>query len=162
MRNHWNITQGVLHGHQPKQPKIMDWGYNSRLDNIHAATLLVKLPLYPAILKRRKEICMKYHEAFEDLPIERPLLQEDQVFQEYIIRVKNLHNFKKFMDEKGIELLIRDVTPNHKMYEWYFGKLSLPITEKLAVSSVRLPTYAELKDLEVTTIIKTVREFYGK
>ncbi|MFH1894352.1 MAG: aminotransferase class V-fold PLP-dependent enzyme, partial [Patescibacteria group bacterium] len=33
MRNHWNITQGALHGFQPKAPKVMDWGYNSRLDN---------------------------------------------------------------------------------------------------------------------------------
>lgn len=161
LRNHWNITQGVLHGHQPKQPDIMDWGYNSRLDNLHAAVLNIKIKLYPEVLKRRKEICMKYHEAFKDLPIERPLIQDEQIFQEYIIKVDEPYKFKEFMDSKGIELLIRDTTPNHKMYEWYFAKLDLPMTDELAKSSVRLPTYPELYDEEVDEIINAVREYCG-
>ena len=161
LRNHWNITQGVLHGHQPKQPKVMDWGYNSRLDNIHASVLNIKIKLYSKMLARRREIGMKYHEAFKDLPIERPTLQKDMVFQEYIIRVDNLYKFKKFMDKKGIELLIRDTVPNHIIYKWYFGKLSLPVTEKLAKSSCRLPIYAELRDDEIRDIILAIREFYN-
>lgn len=165
LRNHWNITQGVLHGHQPKQPKIMGWGYNSRLDNIHAAVLSIKLKLYPAMLERRREIGMMYNEGLMDLyvshKITAPLQQQEQIYQEYIIKIPKMWEFKKFMDSKGIELLIRDVTPNHKMYEWYFGKLELPVTESLATSSVRLPTYPELTNKEIFTIINEVNNFFN-
>ena len=161
LRNHSNITQGVLHGHQPKAPKQMIWGYNSRLDNIMAAVLDIKLKkYYRGMLARRKKICLRYHEAFKDLPLRRPILQRGQIFQEYIIGVDDMWRFKKFMDKKRIELLIRDTTPNHEMYEWYFGPMSLPITEAMATSAVRLPTYAELRYDEVTQIIAAVKEFY--
>lgn len=162
LRNHWNITQGALHGHQPKAPKIMGWGYNSRLDNIHAAVLNVKIKYYPAMLRRRKQIGMMYNKGLHDLPIKLPLQQWRQIYQEYIIEVKDMWKFKKFMDKKGIELLIRDVVPNHIMYKKYFPRVKLPVTERLAVSSCRLPTYPELKDSEIRYIIKSIRTFYGK
>src|SRR3990167_9949551 len=67
LRNHWNITQGVLHGYQPKQPKIMGWGHNSRLDNIHAAVLDIKLKYYPGMLRRRRQIGMMYNEGLKSV-----------------------------------------------------------------------------------------------
>lgn len=165
MRNHWNITQGVLHGHQPKQPKIMEWGYNSRLDNIHAAVLNIKIKLYPEMLSRRKDIAIMYNEGLSYLAdkgiIELPIQQKGQIFQEYIIRIPNMWEFKSYMDYKGIELLIRDVTPNHVLYRKYFPNVKLPVTETLATSSVRLPTYPELKNSEVREIIKAINEFYA-
>lgn len=165
LRNHWNITQGVLHGHQPKAPKVMDWGYNSRLDNIHAAVLNVKIKQYPKMLKRRREIGIIYNEylkALEDLKlIELPIQQEGQIYQEYIIKLNDMYAFKKFMDKKGIELLIRDVTPNHITYKRFFPKgLKLPVTEALATSSVRLPTYPELTNQEVYQIITAIWQFF--
>ncbi len=167
LRNHWNITQGVLHGHQPKAPPVMDWGYNSRLDNIHAAVLDIKLKHYPAMLARRREIGKMYNRGFAGLEqrkiVELPIQQAEQIYQEYIIKIPNMWKFKKFMDTKGIELLIRDTTPNHIMYKRFFpADLSLPVTEELATSSVRLPTYPELRDDEVNQIIKAVNEFYAQ
>lgn len=160
LRNHWNITQGALHGRQPKAPKVMGWGYNTRLDNIHAAVLNIKIKYYPAKLKRRREIGMMYNAAFKDLPIELPIQQKDQIYQEYIIRIPDMYAFKQYMDEKGIELLIRDVTPNHKLAGLGLEHFNLSVTEALATSSVRLPTYPELTDKEVKTIIKAIRDFY--
>lgn len=161
LRNHWNITQGALHGHQPKQPKYMDWGYNTRMDNIQAAVLNVKWKYYPAMLTRRKEIGRMYNLGLYGLPIGLPIQYDGQIYQEYIIRVSNVREFQEFMDKKGIELLVRDTTPNHIMYKWYFGKISLPITEAHAKNSVRLPTFPELKDSEVREIIKAIQEFYA-
>ena len=65
------------------------------------------------------------------------------------------------MDKRGIELLIRDTTPNHKSYKEFRG-ISLPITERHAATSVRLPIYPELKDEEVDYIVKSIRGFYKK
>src|SRR3990167_9647708 len=163
LRNHWNITQGVLHGYQPKQPKIMGWGHNSRLDNIHAAVLDIKLKLYPKMLVRRREICMQYNrwlKCLEDLGhIELPIQQKEQIYQEYIVKLKDMWAFKKFMDKKRIELLIRDTTPNHKLKGLGLEHYNLPVTESLATSSVRLPTFPELRDDEVNQIIVAIYQF---
>lgn len=162
LRNHWNITQGVLHGHQPKAPKIMGWGYNTRLDNIHAAALNVKMKYYPSMLKRRAEIAKKYNAGFKDMPFALPLQQEGQIYQEYIIRVPKMWEFKKFMDKKGVELLIRDTTPNHKLKGLGLEHFNLPVTERMAGEAVRLPTYPELTNKELDYIIKCVKEFFNE
>ena len=160
LRNHWNVTQGALHGRQPKVPKVLGWGYNSRMDNIQAAILNVKWKYYPAMLKRRKEIGRMYNEGLYGLPIGLPIQQEGQIYQEYIIQVPDMWELKKHMDKWGVELLIRDTTPNHKAYE-EFKELSLPVTEQHAVTSVRLPTYPEMKDSEVKYVIRAIRNYYG-
>lgn len=161
MRNHWNITQGALHGVQPKAPEIMDWGYNSRLDNIQAAILNVKIKYYPAMLKRRRKISMMYNKGLKNLPCVLPTQQPKQIYQEYIIKVKNMWKFKKYMDKKGVELLIRDTTPNHKLKGLGMEHFNLPITERIAVESVRLPAYPELTDKEVEYVIDCIRNFYA-
>ncbi len=160
MRNHWNITQGALHGFQPKTPKIMDWGYNSRLDNIQAAILNVKFKYYPAMLKRRREIGMMYNKGLDDLSCVLPIQQPKQIYQEFIIRVKDMWEFKKYMDKKGVELLIRDTIPNHKLKGLNLEYFNLPVTERIAIESVRLPTYPELTNKEVNYVIDCIKKFY--
>ena len=160
LRNHWNITQGALHGRQPKAPKIMGYGYNSRLDNIHASVLNIKLKHYPDMLQLRRSIGMMYNRGLEGLPIILPIQQKDQIYQEYIIRIPDMWKFKKHMDLRGIELLIRDTTPMHKTKGLGLEHFNLPVTEELAKSSVRLPTYPELRYHEVRSIIKAIQDFY--
>lgn len=161
LRNHWNITQGALHGRQPVAPKVMGWGYNSRLDNVHAAVLNIKIKRYPKKLARRRQIGQMYNKGLKGLPIEIPIQQKNQIYQEYIIKIPDMWEFKQYMDKKGIELLIRDVTPNHKLPGLGLEHFSLPVTEAHATSSVRLPTYPELRNDEVNQIIKAIREFYS-
>lgn len=162
MRNHWNITQGALHGVQPKAPKIMDWGHNSRLDNIQAAILNIKLKYYPAMLKRRRKIGITYNKGLINLPCVLPIQQPKQIYQEYIIKVKDIWRLKKYMEEKGVELLIRDTVPNHKLKGLGLEHFKLPITERIAVESVRLPAYPELTNKEAAYVINCIKEFYSK
>lgn len=162
LRNHWNITQNALLGHQPKAPKIMDWGYNSRLDNIQAAILNIKIKYYPQMLKRRRQIAMKYNEGLKGLPIVLPLQQAKQIYQEYIIKTNDIWKFKKYMETKGVELLVRDTTPNHKMPGLGLEHFNLPVTEKIAKELVRLPIYPELTDLEVDYVIKCVKGYCAR
>lgn len=162
LRNHWNITQNALLGNQPEAPQIMDWGYNSRLDNIHAAVLNIKIKDYPWMIERRREIAMMYNEGLKDLPISLPLQQEEQIYQEYIIGVPDMWKFKDYMDSVDIELLIRDTTPNHKLNGLCLERFSLPITERMAGEAVRLPTYPELTDEEIKYIIEKVKLFFER
>jgi dTDP-4-amino-4,6-dideoxygalactose transaminase len=69
--------------------------------------------------------------------------------------------FKKYMDKKGVELLIRDTIPNHKLKGLGMEHFNLPVTERIAGESVRLPTYPELTDKEVEYTINCIKEFYG-
>lgn len=161
LRNHWNITQGALHGLKLKAPETMGWGYNSRLDNLQAAILNVKMRYYPAMLERRREIGMMYNYGLKDLPIELPIQQKEQIYQEFIIRVDNRDDFVKYMSEHGVELLIRDTIPNHKLKGLKLEHFDLPVTEAMAIDVVRLPTYPELTNEEVEYVIKTIREYYN-
>ena len=118
---------------------------------------------------------MMYNKAFQDLsfdiiydgfdwvniegPMRLPIQQPDQIYQEYIIREDRMWEFQKHMTDRGIELLIRDTTPTHKLPGLGFSQ-SLPVTEAHAKSSVRLPTYPELTNQEVKQIIKAIKEFY--
>jgi len=160
MRNHWNITQGALHGVQPKAPEIMEWGHNSRLDNIQAAILNVKFKYYPAMLKRRRKIGMMYNRGLKNLPCRLPIQHSGQIYQEYIIKVKDMWKFKKYMEKQGVELLVRDTIPNHKLKGLGMKHFSLPVTERIAKESVRLPTYPELTDKEVEYVISCIKKFY--
>lgn len=161
LRNHWNITQGALHGFQPKQPETMGWGHNSRLDNIQAAILNIKFRYYPEMLKRRREIGRSYADGLAGLPITLPTEQDGQIYQEYIIRVPDRDKFVEYMKERGIELLVRDVVPNHKLLGLGFD-CDLPMTEAMALDTVRLPVYPELTAEEVQYIIDNVKKYYEK
>jgi len=160
LRNHWNITQNALIGHQPKAPRVMNWGHNTRLDNVAAAYLNVKFKYYPWIMERRKEIADMYDEGLKDLPLKTPTRQEGQVHQEYIVQVDDQDKFNTHMTLNGVELLIRDTTPNHLLRGLGLDHFELPVTESMATSVVRLPTYPELTDEEIKYIIQSIKSYY--
>ena len=141
----------------------MLWGSNSRLDVTMAEFLNIKLTkYYRGMLARRKAIYKRYAKAFKDLPLKLPTTQPGQIFQEIIVRVDNADKFKAHMEKNGVEVLVRDTVTNHKKYEWFFGPLPLPVTEGMAMSAVRLPSYPELKDKEVEIVIEAVRFYFEK
>lgn len=158
LRNHWNITQNALLGLKLPEPDVWDWGHNTRMDNIQAALLNVKFKAIDWIIESRRLIAEKYLEELKDMPFILPSHKFKETWQEFIIRVKDRDSFKKHMDKCGIELLIRDTTPNHKLYKEI--DCSLPITEMLAKEQVRLPIYPELLPKEVEYIISNIKKFY--
>ena len=144
-------------------PEVVRWAWKSRLDNIQAALLNVKFKYYDQMLARRKEIAEKYIEGLRGLPIELPIYNEGDVIQEFIIRVANpeeREKFKEFMDKKGIELLIRETTPNHKVRLLGLDHFNLPVTKSISSGAVRLACYPELYDSEIEETIKAIKEFY--
>lgn len=164
LRNHWNIYQGSVRKEDFPQPETMGWGFKSRLDNLQAAVLNVKFRYYPASLLRRSAIAKAYNQGLKGLPLALPIQYKGQVYQEYILRFQDEESrvaFQKHMQKKGIELLVRDTTPNHKLqgYEKELGHFSLPVTEFAAKTTARLPIYPELTDAEVKTIIKAANDF---
>ena len=161
LRNHWNITQGSVRQQDYPQPELMGWGWKSRIDNIQAAILNVKFKYLDGMLLRRMEIANRYNEAWKDLPLHLPSFPEGSVVQEYIVRTGQREKFAAHMAERGIELLIRDTTPNHKLKGLGLEHFNLPVTESIAKEAVRIPIYPELEDDEVSYIIDSVKAFFN-
>ena len=164
LRNHWNMAQTSVRMADFPTPEVVQWAFKSRLDNVQAALLNVKFKYYKELLERRKKIADMYCEGLKGLPLKLPTYGEGDVIQEFIIRIgssEEREKFKQFMDSKGIETLIRETTPNHKVKNLYLDHFSLPVTESISKDAVRLPAYPELEDEEIKEIIQAIREFYG-
>lgn len=112
------------------------------------------------MLRRRRAIGMKYNKGLAGLPVTLPAQQPQQIYQEYIIKVPDIWAFRKYMQIKGVELLIRDTTPNHKLPGLGLENFNLPVTEKIAKELVRLPIYPEMTNAEVDYVVKCIQDYY--
>lgn len=172
LRNHWNMAQTSVRMEDFPTPDVVHWAFKSRLDNIQAAILNVKFKYYDQFLARRREIANRYIAGLQSIEtqahifsylgnyVHLPKYNEGDVIQEFIIRVSNRDLLKDFMDVKGIELLIRETTPNHKVKLLGLDHFKLPVTESISDDAVRLPCYPELTDEEVDYIIESIKAFY--
>lgn len=155
------------HGQKGKT-EIVCYGWNSRLDNIQAAILNVKLKYFPSWIERRREIANIYNKGLSDvsgikLP---PAPDSDQMhfdnFQNYVLKAQKRDELYSFLKEKGVETLIKDLIVNHHHPALRLSHFSLPHTEQLAKEVISLPIYPELTDDQVEYVIQCVKEFYSK
>jgi len=164
LRNHWNMSQLSVNKEDFPPPKKFEWGWKSRLDNIQAAVLLIKLEYLKWNLGRRRDIAEWYNENFyEEMISEQFVLPEEKdgrVWQEYHLRVKNRSKFVEYLKSKGIETLVRDAIPNHKQRGLGLNHFHLPMTEKLSKEIVRLPLYPEMTNAEIDYVIKYVKKYF--
>ncbi len=144
-------------------------GYNSRLDNIQAAVLRVKLKYIDGWLASRRENGAYYNEHLKDLPLILPHVPKDNVhtYHLYVIRVKsdNLERLMKFLTDAGIETRTYYPVPLH-LQECYkslgYVKGDLPEAESAASSTFAIAVYPELKKSKQDYIIKTLKTFFKK
>ncbi|GAK51718.1 predicted pyridoxal phosphate-dependent enzyme apparently involved in regulation of cell [Candidatus Moduliflexus flocculans] len=140
-------------------------GYNSRIDELQAAVLHVKLPHLNAWNARRREIALQYHAAFESRGIRCPLeaVGREHVYHLYVLRVPQRDRFQVLLHTKGIQSLIHYPVPVH-WQEAYAECRSqgacLPVTERGASEILSIPIFPELTDAEIEYIIQTVIETY--
>ena len=155
------------HGFKRDTNELLMYGYNSRLDNIQAAILDVKLRHLPEWLERRREIARSYQRGLRDVG---DLVLPDQptedgphydVFQNYVIRTARRDQLFSYLKDKGIETLISWPKPNHHHPNLKLTQFKLPETELLSRTVLSLPIFPELSDEEVAYVVETVSSFYG-
>lgn len=153
------------HGQRTKT-ELACYGWNSRLDNLQAAVLNVKLNHLEKWLERRRQIASLYNEGLKDvsgikLP-PAPGVEDNRydVFQNYVLRADKRDELYAHLKENGVETLIKDPVPTHFHSELNLTKFSLPFTEQLAKEVISLPMYPELTDEQVYYIIEQVKSFY--
>jgi len=155
----------ALRNHGSLERSHHSMGYNSRLDDLHAAILSVKLKKIDEWNDRRREIAAMYTEGLKDtglkLPTERPGYRH--VYHLYVIETKRRDEMLTALNDAGIDAKTHYPIAIHQQegYPWDRPadlNVSLRLTEKSAASVISLPMFPELTQAEIDYVIDTVRE----
>ena len=137
-------------------------GENSRLDEIQAAVLSVKLERLDADNDRRRQIAAMYNAGIKNKAIILPKLheKEEHVWHIYCVRVQNRKAFIDYLEDCGIETVIHYPTPPHKQKAYKeFSHLYLPISEKIHAEVLSLPMSPVLTDEQVQYVIDIINKW---
>lgn len=144
-------------------------GTNSRLDEIQAAWLRVKLPYLDADNRRRAEIAARYCAEIRNPAVRLPANPNPSeladgflphVFHIFTVFCDRRDDLQKFLAERGIETVIHYPIPPHRQpaYSEWHG-ISLPITEKIHETELSLPISPAMTDNEVSAVVAAVNAF---
>ena len=137
-------------------------GVNSRLDEIQAAVLDIKLNHLDSDNNKRREISKYYRENIKNSKLILPETYEEKshVWHIFAVRTPNRDEFQKYLTEKGIQTIIHYPTPPHKQgayKEW--NNLSFPITEEIHNTILSLPISPVMTDSEIEKVVEVVNEY---
>lgn len=137
-------------------------GFNSRLDELQAAILAVKLRNLDADNERRRRIAESYDAA---LPrhVSTPPADSGNVYHQYVIRTARRDELQRALRNAGITTLIHYPIPIH-LQAGYAGRVSLPegglpITEREAGRILSLPMFPQMTDEQVGVVCAAVEQF---
>lgn len=152
------------HGQKAKT-EILCYGFTSRLHNLQAAILNVKIRHLADFIKRRREIAQKYNNDLKGVSgLKIPAFDGESrfdVFQNYVIRAEKRDELFKFLKGEGIETLIKDPLPNHWHKNLGLSDFKLPLTEQFSKEVISLPIYPELADEQAQCVVSAVKNFYA-
>jgi dTDP-4-amino-4,6-dideoxygalactose transaminase len=137
-------------------------GMNSRLSEMDAAVLDVKLRHLDADNARRQDVARRYYEGIHNPLITLPkrLPNENNVYHLFPVLCKRRDEFQEYLKENGVQTIIHYPIPPHKQ-ECYqdWNERSYPITEQIHAQELSLPMSQVLTDEEVERVIEVVNAF---
>lgn len=141
-------------------------GYNSRLSELQAAILRIKLPYLNEWNSQRRKIAEKYLSQIINPEIFLPevYLIADHCFHQFVIRVKNRKRFLRYLNNCHVGFGIHYPYPIHLQSAYLFlgyHKNDFPQTEKFAKQIVSLPIFPELTQTEIKYIINSLNNYKG-
>ena len=142
-------------------------GVCSRLDELQACILNVKLGSLAAHMERRRAIAAAYNRAFADLPIACPLERPGtcHVYHLYVIKTRERDALARSLDELGISTAVHYPYPVH-VQPGLAGKCRIPaplaVTEAVGREILTLPLYPSMVAESQARVIAAVRGFFGK
>ncbi len=144
-------------------------GINSRLDEIQAAVLSVKLKYLDEDNKKRLDVARYYIKHIDNNAVSLPKsymdigelnINKDNVFHIFTILCKERDRLKEWLDTRGVQTLIHYPTPPHKQQcyaEW--NGMSLPLTEKIAKTELSLPIAPYMTTQMAKNVVGAVNAF---
>lgn len=140
-------------------------GKNSRLDEIQAAILDVKLKYLDEDNQKRRQIAKFYRENIKNPLITLPQIyaEESHVWHVFVVRTKDRDKLIKFLEEKGIQTNVHYPIPPHKQkcYE-DMSHLDLPVSEKLHDEVLSIPISPVLTKEEAKRVVEALNDFIEK
>jgi dTDP-3-amino-3,4,6-trideoxy-alpha-D-glucose transaminase len=138
-------------------------GTNSRLDELHAAILRIKLRRLDHWNNRRRAVASKYRQAFRDLPIGLQAETGSSNYHLFVITCPERDRLRAYLDELGIPTLIHYPYPLHRQRAFAeFQPVRCPNADVLCARVLSLPMHAFLTDVEVDRVIAGVSDFFRR
>lgn len=137
-------------------------GVNSRLDEIQAAMLRVKLPYLEAETIRRQQISQMYRSGITNPLIILPNVTDEfaHVWHLFVVRCEQREALQNYLAEQGIQTLIHYPVAPHKQQAYsQWNQISLPVTEKIHQQVLSLPLDPTMSEEAVTRVIAAVNGF---
>ena len=138
-------------------------GYNSRLDNIQAAVLRVKLPHLTDWVKSRRDAARKYGELLKNSSVIPPVEMSygEHAYHVYCIRSPKREELRKYLGEHGVLALIHypDVVYNYGAYSELKGRDHCPVSEKYVKEILSLPMFPGITDEEINYVCELIKGF---
>ena len=135
-------------------------GINSRLDELQAGLLSVKLKYLDVETDIRRTIAERYNAEIKNPSIILPQLPADRkehAWHLYVVQVSNREKFQELLAEKGVQTLIHyPIPPHHQKAYKQWNNLSYPISEKMHREVVSLPISPVMSVDEVSKVIEVV------
>lgn len=139
-------------------------GYNSRLDEIQAGLLRVKLRYIDELNKEREEIAKRYLTEIKNEEILLPESMENSthIYHLFVIRLKNREKFMKYMEENSVGTMIHYPIPPHLSEAYsYLGykEGDFPLAEAYSSEVVSIPIYNGMKKEEIDYVIEVINNY---
>ncbi|MBQ4860869.1 DegT/DnrJ/EryC1/StrS family aminotransferase [Pseudoalteromonas sp. MMG013] len=137
-------------------------GVNSRLDEIQAAMLDVKLKHLDKEVSARKAIACRYLNEIKNNLVCLPKWEdiEEHVFHLFVVKVDEREKFANHLKENGIQTLIHYPLPPHKQAAYKkLNGLSLPVTESIHEQVISLPIGSHLTYDDISVVINSINTF---
>jgi dTDP-4-amino-4,6-dideoxygalactose transaminase len=141
-------------------------GHNMRLDELQAAFLLVKLKYIAAWTKQRQQVAAWYHEHLQqtgDLVL--PVVEDHatHVYHLYVVRTKRRDELQQYLHQKSIGTMIHYPVPPHLQQAYQslgYKAGDFPIAEELADTSLSLPLWPGMTEVDVIAVSKCTSDFF--
>lgn len=138
-------------------------GYNSRLDEIQAAILDVKLKYLDDDSNRRREVAELYMNGIDNNLIKLPKVtgeSNSHVWHLFVIRCEERDRLQQYLADNDIQTIIHYPIPPHKQEAYAeYNHLSFPVTEKIHNEVLSLPISPVISDDEVKKVIEVINNF---
>lgn len=145
---------------------VVEWGSVSRLDNLQAALLTMRLGRVDQLIKKRRANAALYRELLHGAPVFIPLCTQAEfnTFHTFVVQVDRRDELRAYMASHGIETAVHYPVPIHLQpaaAELDCQKGDFPVTEAQAARIVSLPIHQHLPADDIRTIAATIRAFYS-
>jgi dTDP-4-amino-4,6-dideoxygalactose transaminase len=152
----------LRHHGQEQKDLHEEVGYTSRLDDLQAAILRVKLAHLDEYTKKRRAIAGWYGEALAGLPVETPFEADwaEAVYHLYVIRVDDRDRIAASLREQGIGCAVHYGVPVNRqpaMRALGIPEAGAPVVEKIVARHLTLPMYPEMQPSDVETVASALR-----